>query len=140
MDLETIRIRQSTIKRKMKRFGHEQLAEDAAQEYILDILEGKRANQTLDQFIIDFFRKHFGDSRCENGKYQFFYGRTLSVEMFEDELSYESTVEHDIWINELVGDDEILKLYFIMGYTQKEISKFYRVSNSRISQIIHDRV
>jgi DNA-directed RNA polymerase specialized sigma24 family protein len=53
------------VRRHLKYLGHNsQLAEDAAQEYCLRLLQGLSGRQTIDQFCIDYLREHGPKSKA----------------------------------------------------------------------------
>jgi hypothetical protein len=138
------------------RFSNEQNREDFRAYAIIKIIEGRKA--TFLQLYTDYLRESKGDSRSKYFELQrgirspeHYEGRCFEgsitpgeIQVGFDEITHypggASSPSYRIsgrYITDLQGIDAgIAELYFMFGYSEKEIATEYCLTESRISQIL----
>lgn len=132
------------IKRALFRFGYERDEEDAAQDFFVRVLEGKSQHQTIDQFVIDFLRKRYGNKRHPGGNKKSALEHADSFEQGEfDRTTADLSGEQLENRRDLIRlalragkdqDADILWLFRVEGFNETEIADHYKISPSRVSQ------
>ena len=125
-----------------RKYGVIEELDDIFQEFFVH----GRHGQTIDQFVIDHLRRSRGDSRTAGHAKRHKLNTAEPIETVEYSLSSDRSFEldmgssRDFWRHikglNFVRDREIAMLYFWWGYRAIEIGNFYKVSESRISQIL----
>ncbi len=130
---------------KANRSGYTDLAEDFAQEAILKLSMGRKAN--MGQLLVDFIRQEYGDTRggtergiewAEKRSYEDVSIRQFPDAMFKDDMDFYSLVS---------GLDGMERAYILLthkwGLTLAEIGDCFNLSEGRISQqlsVIHEKI
>lgn len=125
------------------KYGFTEHAEDIAQDVLLHFSSGKGRHQTIDQAVLDAIRRDFGRPGTPNFDQRQCFN---SPERLDDPDCSITDRHLEIESGELRGDFERLTqglkgieraciiLKFKWGFTQKEISDCFGVTESRISQ------
>lgn len=116
--------------------------EDFAQFVSMKFFEGRKG--TIDQLLVDYFRKTYGDTRFDYGKLKSQSIRS-SRDVNDTESNIESLIDHGDFEDK--GKDTS-KLFLKLpsryidclclldnGFTQADIARFLRISPSRVCQI-----
>jgi uncharacterized metal-binding protein len=130
------------VRNQFIRKGRAYCADDAAQSYAVNLLEGKGVHQTIDQFCIDYLRKSSGRKKSKG-----YEARTKleHASKNNEELVFQNinTIES---LNEKIDSEkflsgirdqrklEIIKR-FMIGETFKEIGNSFGITESRVAQI-----
>lgn len=126
-----------SITRCLRRFMVPIDAEDLTQEFYCRKLEGRSEHQTIEFFVIDYLRKYSGR------KGQPGYNARINKEFFYGELPEDNRSESTNYllfndasenIRNYNGLFKRFKKLKLLGYTNREISKYEGVSESRITQ------
>lgn len=125
------------------KFGFGELAEDIAQEVVLDFLEGRSESSTVDQVAIDVIRRRFGRPGTPNFESRKSLRLAQSIVTEDGE---ETIGACDSELAGMRGDIErglrclspverlIFELSHIFGMKQKEVADELGVTESRVSQ------
>jgi hypothetical protein len=138
---------QIKVRRYFEIRGYAELGADAAQDYAVHLLEGKGQHQTTDQFCIDYLRKRSGHRRTRH--YEMRKSLLNPAGMDVVSPSEFSTTDPSVAIE---SKDELIKLLSFVsdpkerdmlilrmqGDTCGEIAKKYRVTESRVWQIVEE--
>lgn len=138
-DLKRIKAR---ITHACYRFGLREEVDDVFQTFFVS---GRRG-QTIDQFVVDYLRRRSGRKGMPSYDKRQKLAQAKPIEDVEYKLacrgSPELDMEHRGDFFKLIGpvklerDREIAMLFYYWGYLATEIGDFYKVSESRVSQIL----
>lgn len=139
MDVEHLLKYQSFIKKRMNSLGYDYLAEDAAQDYVIEILEGRSANQSVKHYCIDFLRKAFGDMRKQsNSRFLLAHAEPIrDWELHAEEVTIQ--LRDALKLIEYADSKEqsLLLCYFIFGYTLDECGIKFKQTEARMWQRVN---
>lgn len=125
------------ISRVLRRFGISDDPSDFAQEYVCGVLEGKHRHQTIEQFVIDVLRKRCGRKGGIGYVERSNLASPGSIEDLQISARGVSSDDLDARIhsdrNRRFVKSRMFELY-AEGYSMKEISELYRVTESRVYQ------
>lgn len=142
---EKVKKTTARIKARILRYGYGHLGEDCAQEFFCRVLQGKSQHQTVDQFVIDYLRECFGSPRTPG------FARRKAREHADsyEQGDFDRTTRHcdgttlddrfDLFglVNTLRGRDREIAVYsMIWGMSEAEVADRYKVTESRICQIL----
>jgi DNA-directed RNA polymerase specialized sigma24 family protein len=112
-----------------KKYGKGDEVDDVFQEYCLYILDGKSNHQTLEQFFIDYSRRHHW---TKNLRFQEVYENTEAQEEKEE-------VEKIEFEKILTGTKRaIFVMHSILELETKDIALAFDVSTSRVHQVLRE--
>lgn len=120
-----------------KKYGYPQLADDFAQEIIIEFLQNPDRGATVDQLFVDYLRKQYGRTGTPGGDAKSYAIHTMgdldsARHVAHDPGEQLKTRRTDYFIR---GKDyEFYSLYFINEFTKKEIGKIKRITESGVSQ------
>lgn len=121
--------------------GYPQLADDFAQEIIINWLEGHGQHQTVDQYFIDYLRQQYGRTGRPGGDARSRLDRTAEDITKIRNLAVEPEEQRsDRRFNHLFRGIQhtIYTLRFLEEMNLKEIGEILGVTESRISQRVSE--
>lgn len=139
MDVGHLLQYQSFVKSRMDVMGYDYLAEDAAQDYAVDILEGRAIKQTVKHYCIDFLRKSFGDLRSDSNA-RFLFAHADEIRDWEHYTEEDQLYLRDaLKLIELAEPKQhsLLLCYFIFGYTLEECGIKFKQTEARMWQRVN---
>lgn len=138
-DLQLLRMRVRSA--LLKQSGNLQDIDDVTQYILTKWLSGVRHNSTIDYLVIDYLRESSG--RKGNKTYE--TKRNLSIPLSLDELKSVAVDPEtcvvaiaDV-ISTYVSDQRsriIAKLYYVWGFSLREIGDLFEITESRVCMII----
>lgn len=115
--------------------GGKEIAEDFAQEYCLQLLEGKTAN--IHWQYTNYFRKYYGDTRSKCNRTYFTSIKNENLIFYQD---YDTPILQEELMQLAKKRLSATKLWvlslYMRGYSQPEIAKTLGLNQSRICQIL----
>ena len=128
------------IKRRLKIICHLHgkfnYFDDVYQDYCVDILEGKRSKQTLDQCFIDYSRKKkwiMNKSHCRDLRPKFINIDNLHIGVYD-----KGSIDWDYILSLLNKDEkELIELYYKFNYTYSEIGGMFNYHETTSRNIIN---
>lgn len=133
--------------------GYSELADDFAQEVLLEFIENPDRRSTIDQMFIDYLRRMYGDARTISGttRSRAEHSR-ISIDVCGNEnegeigsheriAAIETDSESERTVQEcshlFTGREaEIYEAYFVKERTEKDIGASMQITDSRVSQLI----
>lgn len=112
----------------MHKLGFHQEAQDAAQQYILNVLEGKIKNQKVFHFCIDFIRKVRGRTDVPRKLKEKYFIEAMASVKFQDESGIYNRVDYNKIMNKIYEmknekQRDILLKAFAKGLSVADIAR-----------------
>lgn len=143
LDIDTISQLQKRVRVRMLASQYPQDADDACQEYVLQILQGKAQHQNIDFFCIDFIRKertgkHPKTNRCPIEIAPDLFEKITGIngaQKVEEATDYRKVMEKIMTIHNH-QHRRVMILHFLFDFNLSEIAAKENVSQQRINQIV----
>jgi len=142
LDLDKIKTIQNLVRCKIRRSGHVDAADDASQQYLLEIIENKKRFQSIDYFCLDYVRKHYPgnakDKAINYGAEKLREGAGVSEqEKIEMQVDY-NKIMGMIFDIEKSQHKRVMMYYYLFGLSVSDIAIKEKVSISRICKVLSD--
>jgi DNA-directed RNA polymerase specialized sigma24 family protein len=145
LDEKTIKKFEKRIRYATARYGRPDLGNEASQEILCRMLEGRHQHSTIDQAVIDYLRERCGSKKLLSHieRKNFEYANSYEQGSFDKFVSTSMGGDLDarldlgrVFSHLRAQDVAVMNLWIRMGYSEVEIGDIFGVSESRVSQWI----
>lgn len=110
--------------------------DDIVQDILLKFYENKDSKQTIDQAVIDYIRKNYGDSRTEAGRKKQNKIELIENTFIKNDCDFNNLIlDANFFIKNLSKTDRVIFLLKeVFSFDENEIGYLFDVGASRICQ------